>query len=77
MDKINNPEECAICAGTGWVCENHNDKPWSGGMPDDFVSCCGGAGMPCPKCNPCDDKNPPRELTGSTPVWDIKHGWRH
>ena len=68
---------CSTCADTGWVCEEHNDKPWSGGMPDDFVSCCGGAGMPCPKCNPCDDHTAPRELTGSRPVWDIKHGWRH
>lgn len=52
--------KCDRCANTGWVCEEHNDKPWAGLMPDDFVRCCGGAGMPCPSCNVCDEDNPPR-----------------
>jgi len=39
------------CRGTGWVCENHTNKPWYGMMPDDFVACCGGAGTPCKKCH--------------------------
>ena len=39
--------ECPYCLGTGWVCENHTDRPWLDG-----VGChCGGAGMPC-TCNP-------------------------
>lgn len=49
-----------VCYGTGWVCEEHNDKPWAGMMPDGFVECCGGAGEPCKKCNPSDRDNPPR-----------------
>lgn len=62
--------ECVTCANTGWVCEDHNNKPWSGGMPDDFERCCGGAGAPCPVCNPCDEFTAPRELTGSIVILD-------
>lgn len=39
---------CLACLDTGHVCENHSDHPWApiaGGE-----ECCGGAGMPCPKC---------------------------
>ena len=32
-----------VCGGSGWVCENHPNKPAHG-------NCCGGAGMPC-ECN--------------------------
>jgi hypothetical protein len=44
---------CERCAGTGWVCEEHDDKPW-GDMTGPWpTSChCGGAGKPCPECNP-------------------------
>ncbi len=39
-------EYCPVCEDTGWVCENHNDKPWKDGD-----GCgCGGAGEPC-SCN--------------------------
>ena len=40
--------DCGTCVGTGHVCENHPDRPWAGmtGEPE----CCGGAGMPCPRC---------------------------
>jgi len=34
---------CLKCQDTGWVCENHPEKPFDFG-------CCGGAGMPC-ECN--------------------------
>jgi len=37
--------DCERCKGDGWVCENHDDQPQ---CHDD----CGGAGMPCPDCNP-------------------------
>ena len=47
---------CAICEGTGWVCENHPATPWEG--PD---ACdCGGAGMPCRICNIPDDGERPQ-----------------
>lgn len=37
---------CAACEDTGWVCENHPDRPSEG--PN---ACqCGGAGKPC-RCN--------------------------
>jgi hypothetical protein len=38
---------CETCAGTGWVCENHADKPWL--KPP--AGCVCGAGAPCPRCN--------------------------
>jgi len=41
------PSACRNCAGDGWVCENHLDAPWLGGD-----GCCGGAGSPCPVCQP-------------------------
>jgi hypothetical protein len=44
---------CTRCAGTGWVCEAHPDKP----MEHDG---CGAAGDPCPWCNRADAEHPPR-----------------
>lgn len=39
---------CALCKkGCGWVCESHPTKPSYG----DHACPCGGAGMPCPRCN--------------------------
>jgi hypothetical protein len=41
---------CPICDNTGWVCENHPDRPWRGtSQRADACNC--GAGMPC-ECNP-------------------------
>jgi hypothetical protein len=34
-------ENCPICFGIGWVCENHPDRAW------DEKGCQCGAGMPC------------------------------
>jgi len=39
---------CRNCKGEGWVCENHLDTAWEGGKQ----KCCGGAGSPCPVCQP-------------------------
>src|SRR5947199_10356728 len=47
---------CETCDSTGWVCEDHRDRPWSGRRPCG----CGGAGAQCPACN---DVEPPR-VTG-------------
>ncbi len=41
---------CRNCDGMGWVCENHQDRPW-GGITDHLESCECGAGAPCPVCN--------------------------
>lgn len=37
-------EECNICHGERWVCEDHPGNQWKEGD-----GCCGGAGMLC-KC---------------------------
>jgi hypothetical protein len=38
------------CAGIGWVCENHPDRPWA--KPGEYSQACDcGAGAPCPACN--------------------------
>jgi hypothetical protein len=42
-------ENCLICLGVGWVCENHIDKPWC-----DDLGCTCGAGLPC-ECNVGDE----------------------
>jgi hypothetical protein len=34
-------ENCPICFGSGWVCENHPNRAW------DEEGCQCGAGMPC------------------------------
>ena len=38
-----------------WVCEDHPDKPWDGASDMEDACHCGGAGMPCPICNPSDE----------------------
>lgn len=57
--------DCPTCDNSGWVCENHPDVPWDDGDAD----CCGGAGMPCRDCNPCDAQTPPRLPAGSRVIW--------
>lgn len=46
---------CFICEDSGWVCENHMDRPWEG----PHACGCGGAGAPCPNCNRPDDGDAP------------------
>ena len=44
-------EPCPRCDGTGWVCENHHNRPWDGAS--ERADACGcGAGDPCPDCQP-------------------------
>jgi hypothetical protein len=51
--------DCALCDGAGWVCENHQDRPWAP-ESERFDACGCGAGAPCPKCNaPSDVINVP------------------
>ena len=50
--------KCTRCEDIGWVCENHDDKPWHVGRG----GCMCGAGAPCPACNNAD--NPPRDPSG-------------
>jgi len=38
---------CNACRDTGWVCEIHPNRPWTG-----THGCgCGATGTPCPDCN--------------------------
>src|ERR1700754_1750126 len=39
--------KCSRCEDCGWVCENHPERSWEG----EHACTCGGAGMPCPRCN--------------------------
>ena len=70
----NQPQpNCQRCNSTGWVCENHPDRPWDKDAPN---GCECGAGDPCPDCNPNDAEHPPRLPTGFKTDFD-KDGWRH
>jgi hypothetical protein len=60
--------KCTHCHDTGWVCENHADRPWEG----PHACTCGGAGMPCPICNDT-SRSPP---AGFKTEFD-KKGRRH
>jgi hypothetical protein len=51
---------CSQCGDTGWVCEVHPDKPWSG-VPSELACYCGAQGAPCELCNP---DAPPDILSG-------------
>jgi len=44
---------CKTCNSTEWVCESHPTKPWGDAINAGPNAChCGGAGKPCPECNP-------------------------
>jgi hypothetical protein len=40
---------CDLCDDTGWVCEDHADRPLKVDSKR-ADACCFGAGMPCPRC---------------------------
>ena len=64
--------KCLLCEDTGWVCENHPDRPRDGPRACD----CGGAGAPCPVCNGPAEGDVPRIPEGFRVEID-KDGWRH
>jgi hypothetical protein len=41
---------CDLCDNTGWVCEDHGDRPLKGDS-NRADACSFGAGKPCPRCN--------------------------
>jgi hypothetical protein len=49
---------CPVCDNTGWVCENHPDRPFKM-FSKRFDACNCGAGAPCDLCNPSDADDPP------------------
>jgi hypothetical protein len=71
MSEINASNECAICKGELWVCENHPSVPWNNGNPP----CCGGAGAPCSACNTPVDGSMPKPQPGTTIIWTAKDGY--
>ena len=68
--------QCKVCGDAPWVCENHPDKAWADESDSADACHCGGAGAPCPACNPCDDENPPEMPPGFRTMLD-KDGWKH
>jgi hypothetical protein len=69
---------CDLCDDTGWVCEDHGNRPLEGdsGRSD---ACSFGAGMPCPRCN-ADSRHVdllPRLPPDMRVRLDRKHGLRH
>lgn len=65
-------ERCPRCGSTGWVCEIHMKRPWTG----PGACGCGAPGAPCGRCNDPGDGETPRMLNGFKPVID-KNGWRN
>ena len=65
-------KRCALCADTGWVCEVHPDKPWSGAA-DEQACHCGAHGIPCELCNPDDMPNMLRMIRSKRDNKDRKH----
>jgi hypothetical protein len=57
---------CSRCEDSGWVCEDHPERPWDG----PHACGCGGAGAPCPDCNASSDD--PRPPAGFKPELDKK-----
>ena len=55
---------CLVCDNTGWVCEEHPDRPWRGNSQRADACDCG-AGMPC-ECNPCGGIDEPPKLSPQT-----------
>lgn len=54
---------CRDCKDTGWVCEAHPAKPYTG------TRCCGcgAVEMPCPRCFSIDDLDKYPEVVGGLP----------
>jgi hypothetical protein len=53
---------CKLCDDTGWVCEDHGDRPLKGDSARSDACDCG-VGMPCPRCNAGEPPRPPRGMT--------------
>ena len=55
--------DCPVCAGLGWVCENHPNKVW-----DRDRGCECGAGMPCEcqRANGLEQPDTSKILSGET-----------
>jgi hypothetical protein len=69
---------CDLCDDTGWVCEDHGDRPLKGDS-NHTDACSFGPGKPCPRCNR-DSRHVtqiPRLSPSMRVMIDDKHGPRH
>ena len=66
---------CLNCDNTGWVCEEHPDRPWRGNSQRADACDCG-AGMPY-ECNPCGGIDESATLSPIARVMLDKNGPRH
>lgn len=64
------PFKCENCKDNFWVCEEHDNVPFTGRDQE----CCGGAGMPCPQCNAVEPPEFPRMPPGTVEVWHRDKG---
>jgi hypothetical protein len=53
-----------------WIREFHVDKPWGEESTREDAYHCGGAGMPCPACNPSDREHEPKMPEGFRVIVD-------
>jgi hypothetical protein len=58
---------CPVCHNARWVCEDHPQEPMHHKLPDG--STCGGAGMPCTRCNEKMDQKPVAVRMEAGPIW--------
>lgn len=70
------PTRCHVCDDTGWVCEDHPDRP-SDCVPVARSCTCGGAGKPCPVCNTPAAGERPRMGPDFVPALDRDKGSIH
>ena len=68
---------CSVCDNTGWVCEEHPDRPWRGTSQRADACDCVRVGMPC-ECNPCGGIDEPPAISPIARVTlDTKNGPRN
>ena len=68
---------CETCDDTGWVCENHPDRPSDCGGSKRADVCGCGAGMPCRVCNQPATGERPRMPADFVPQFDRDRGPVH
>ncbi len=68
---------CTVCDDTGWVCENHPDRPSDCCGNSKRACTCGGAGKPCPMCNQPAPGERPRMPADFVPKLDVDKGTVH
>jgi hypothetical protein len=68
---------CLACDNTGWVCEEHPDRPWRGTSERTDACDCVKVGMPCEACNPSGGIDEPPAISPNMHVTLDKNGPQH